>query len=287
MVLGSCTSLQVGAVIAVPVMGEVGSWLTTAVRLLLAAVILIIVTRPPVLSWTRGQWRRVVLYGVSLGGMNGTFYAAIDRIPLAIAVTIEFLGPLVLAAVLSRRVRDVFWVVVAAVAIAVLGFAKSPGSSTAATGGLDPVGVAFAFVSAGFWALYILAGKAVATEVKGQAPLAIAMLVGGALMVPLAAPNVGRVVEHPALLLALVVVALLSSVIPYSLELAALRRLPARVFGVLLSLEPVVAGIFGWLLLGQHLSVVQIPAMVTVLVASVATTLSGTPPDPVADDPAH
>lgn len=274
MVLGSCTSLQIGAAIAVPVMGEVGSWLTTAVRLLLASAILVVLTRPPLRAWSRGQWRRVVLYGVALGGMNGTFYAAIDRIPLAIAVTIEFLGPLVLAAVLSRRARDIAWVLVAAAAVAVLGFSKSPETS-ASDGGLDPVGVLFAFISAGFWAAYILAGKSVAAEVKGQAPLAIAMLVGGSLMVPLAAPSVGRLADQPVLLLSLVGVALLSSVIPYSLELAALRRLPARVFGVLLSLEPVVAGIFGWLLLGQHLSIVQIPAMVAVLAASVATTLSG------------
>lgn len=274
MVLGSCTSLQVGAAIAVPVMGEVGSWLTTAVRLLLAAVVLIIATRPRLGAWDKDQWRRIIFYGVALGGMNGTFYAAIDRIPLAIAVTIEFLGPLVLAAVLSRRARDIAWVVVAAAAIAVLGFAKSPESSSAAGSGLDPIGVMFAFISAGFWALYILAGKSVAGHVKGQAPLAIAMLVGGTLMVPLAAPSVGLLAAHPALLLSLVGVALLSSVIPYSLELAAMRRLPARVFGVLLSLEPVVAGIFGWLLLGQHLSAVQIPAMIAVLAASIATTQS-------------
>lgn len=274
MVLGSCTSLQVGAAIAVPVMGEVGSWLTTAVRLLFASAILIAVTRPQLRSWNRGQWRRILFYGLSLGGMNGSFYAAIDRIPLAIAVTIEFLGPLVLAAVLSRRVRDFCWVLVAAVAIAVLGLADSP------SGPLDPVGVAFAFVSALFWALYILAGKAVATKVRGQAPLAIAMLIGGAIMVPLAAPSLSNLTSRPKLLLPLVGVALLSSVIPYSLELAAMRQLPARVFGVLLSLEPVVAGIFGWLLLGQHLALIQVPAMIAVLAASIATTLSSPAPQP-------
>lgn len=280
MVLGSCTSLQLGATFALPVMGEVGSWLTTAARLMLASAILLILTRPRVRSWTRGQWRRVVVYGVSLGGMNSTFYAAIDRIPLAIAVTIEFIGPLVLAACLSRRIRDLAWVLLSAAAVAVLGLSEGPAGGT---GGLDPLGVMFALMSAGFWALYILAGKAVAAEGHGQGPLAVAMLVGGLLVLPLAVPGVGSLAAQPWLLAPLLGVALLSSVVPYSLELGALRRLPARLFGVLLSLEPVVAAIFGWLLLGQHLTPVQLLAMVAVLTASIATTLSAPPSESVGD----
>lgn len=283
MLIGSCTSLQLGASFALPVMGEVGSWLTTAARLLLASAILLILTRPRFSAWTRGQWRRVVVYGISLGGMNSTFYAAIDRIPLAIAVTIEFTGPLVLAACLSKRIRDLAWVLVAAAAVAVLGLSEGPAGGN---GGLDPIGVLFALMSACFWALYILAGKAVAAEVRGQGPLAVAMLVGGLLVVPLAVPGVEGLTAQPWLLAPLLGVAVLSSVVPYSLELGALRRLPARLFGVLLSLEPVVAAIFGWLLLGQHLTGVQILAMIAVLTASVVTTASAPQAEPTDDAPA-
>ncbi|MEZ5086522.1 MAG: EamA family transporter [Tessaracoccus sp.] len=279
MLLSSCVSLQLGAAVAVPVMGELGSWLTTAVRLLFAAAILTVLTRPAIRTWSGADWRRVVLYGVSLGGMNGTFYAAIARIPLGIGVTIEFLGPLVLAAVLSRRLRDIGWVLLAGGAVAVLGL-----SGHGQTGArLDPVGIGFALASAFFWAMYILAGKQVSAHVKGQGPLAVAMLVGGVLMLPFALPSAGLIVERPSFLLPLLVVALLSSVIPYSLELRALGSLNARTFGILLALEPVVAGIWGWLLLSQQLSPLQIAAMAAVLVASIATTVSERGPRPGGD----
>lgn len=272
MLIGSCTSLQLGAAVAVPVMAYAGSWLTSAARLLVAAAILLALTRPAVRSWRRGDWVRVVFYGVSLGGMNGTFYAAIDRIPLGIAVTIEFLGPLALAALLSRRLRDFGWVALAGAAVAVLGL-----SGHTDDGRLDPVGVGFALTSAFFWAMYILTGKQVAAQIKGQGPLAVAMLVGATMMIPLGAPSAGILSERPTLLLPLLAVALLSSVIPYSLELRALGRLSARTFGILLALEPVIAGLFGWLILHQHLTGVQLGAMAAVLAASVATTMSERP----------
>ena len=270
MLLSSCVSLQLGAAVAVPVMGELGSWLTTAARLLFAAVILAVLTRPAVRGWSGADWRRVVLYGVSLGGMNGTFYAAISRIPLGVAVTIEFLGPLVLAAVLSRRLRDLGWVLVAGAAVAVLGLAGHGSDGKP----LDPVGMVWALASAFFWALYILAGKQVAAHIKGQGPLAVGTLAGGLLMLPFAIPTAGLIVERPSFLLPLIAVALLSSVIPYSLELRALGRLNARTFGILLALEPVVPALWGWLLLSQHLTAIQLAAMAAVLAASVATTMS-------------
>lgn len=280
MLLSSCVSLQLGAAVAVPVMGELGSWLTTAARLMFAAAILMALTRPAIRSWSAADWRRVVLYGVSLGGMNGTFYAAISRIPLGVAVTIEFLGPLVLAAVLSRRLRDLGWVLLAGAAVAVLGLAGHGADGTP----LDPVGMAFALASAFFWALYILTGKQVAGHIKGQGPLAVGTLVGGVLMLPFAVPSAGLIVERPSFLLPLVAVAMLSSVIPYSLELRALGRLNARTFGILLALEPVVAAIWGWLLLDQHLTLIQSGAMVAVLAASIATTLSERSPRPSAEN---
>lgn len=269
MIIGSCTSLQLGAAIATPLLGELGPGLTTALRLLLAAIVLLAVARPRFWRWPRGGLRAVALFGLVMAGMNGCFYAALDRIPLGTAVTIEFIGPLALAAVLSRRLRDLAWVVLAAAAIAVLGL---EGESTG-SGPLDPIGVAFALAAGGFWALYILAGKRVGATVAGQGPLAVALLVGSVVIAPFGAGAVGDLVAQPALLLPIAGVALLSSLIPYSLEFAALRRLSSRAFGILLSLEPVIAALAGWALLGQSMSWIAVAAMTVVIVASIASTL--------------
>src|SRR6478609_6317572 len=184
MIVGSCTSLQLGAAIAAALLNDFGPGLTTATRLLFAAVLLLALTRPRVWRWPRGGARSVVGFGVVMAGMNGCFYAAIDRIPLGTAVTIEFLGPLVLAAVLSRRWRDLAWVLLAAGAVAALGLDGERAGATR----LDPLGVAFALAAAGFWALYILAGKRVGASVPGQGPLAVALLVGAAAVAPFGVP---------------------------------------------------------------------------------------------------
>src|ERR1700733_13926403 len=155
LVLGSCTSFQFGAALATrlfPVTGAVGA---TLLRLGLAAIVLLAITRPRVRGWSRAQWRSVVLYGVSLAGMNGFYYAALARLPLSAAVTIQFLGPLTLSAALSRRWRDGCWIVLALLGVLTLGLADRHGGG----GGLDPIGVALALVSAAFWALYIVAGS--------------------------------------------------------------------------------------------------------------------------------
>src|SRR3984885_13970547 len=155
LVLGSCTSFQFGAALATrlfPVTGAVGA---TLLRLGLAAIVLLAITRPRVRGWSRAQWRSVVLYGVSLAGMNGFYYAALARLPLSAAVTIQFLGPLTLSAALSRRWRDGAWIVLALLGVLTLGLADRHGGG----GGLDPIGVALALVSAAFWALYIVAGS--------------------------------------------------------------------------------------------------------------------------------
>lgn len=268
MIVGSCTSLQLGAVIATPLLHDFGPGLTTAARLLFAAVLLLAVARPRFWRWPRGGARSVVLFGIVMAGMNGCFYAAIDRIPLGTAVTIEFLGPLILAAALSRRWRDLAWVLLAAGAVAALGLDGQRVGAAA----LDPLGVAFALAAAGFWALYILAGKRVGASVPGQGPLAVALLVGAGAVAPFGVPALGGLVAAPAALLPLLAVALFSSLIPYSLEFAALRRLPPRVFGVLLSLEPVIAALAGWLLLGQAVSWIGAVAMGVVVAASIAST---------------
>ncbi|MEU2348412.1 EamA family transporter [Modestobacter sp. NPDC049651] len=272
MVLGSCTSLQVGAAFAAQLFPRVGPAGASLLRLGLAALVLLALARPRLGSWTRRQWTAVLAFGGSLVGMNGAFYAAIDRIPLGTAVTVEFLGPLVLAAVQSRRLRDLSWVALAAAGVAVLGLTDG-----GAGGGLDPVGVVFALVAGVFWALYILASARVGAAVPGQGGLAVAMGVAALLLVPLGATGAAHLSAAPHLVVVAVTMAVLASVVPYSLELAALRRLPTRVFGVLLSLEPAVATLAGWLMLGQGIGPVGLVAIGLVVLASVGSTLSARP----------
>lgn len=270
MVLGSCASLQFGAALAAhlfPVAGATGS---TFLRLGLAACVLLVIIRPAVRGWTRQQWVVVVLFGVCLAGMNGFFYAAISRIPLGIAVTIEFLGPLVLSAVLSRRCRDLAWVLLAASGVVALGWV---GDGSAAAG-LDPLGVVFVLIAAVFWAFYILLSARAGAAVPGQGGLAIAVTVAAVVVLPVGVHGAGQVVAQPHLLLIALAMSVLASVIPYTLELAALRRLPQRVFGILLSLEPVMATLAGWLLLSQEVGPVAAAAIALVVLASAGSTLS-------------
>ena len=276
LVLGSCTSFQFGAAMATHLFGVAGAPGTTLLRLGLAALVLLAVTRPRVRNWNRAQWRTVLIYGVSLAGMNGFYYAALARLPLSAAVTIQFLGPLTLAATLSRRWRDGSWIVLALIGVLTLGLADRHGGvgHGAAGHGLDPVGVALALVSAAFWALYIVTGSKATTAVPGRDGVAVAMTIGALVLVPFGALGAWHAVGRPQSMLLAFGVALMASVVPYSLEFAAMRRTPRRVFGILLSLDPALATLAGWLLLGQHSSPVAIAAVATVITASVGSTLS-------------
>jgi inner membrane transporter RhtA len=279
LVLGSCTSFQFGAALATrlfPVTGAVGA---TLLRLGLAAIVMLAITRPRVRGWSRAQWRSVLLYGVSLAGMNGFYYAALARLPLSAAVTIQFLGPLTLSAALSRRWRDGCWIVLALLGVLTLGLAdRHGGGSGSGSGGLDPVGVALALVSAAFWALYIVAGSRASAAVPGRSAVAVAMAVGALVLLPFGALGAWHVVGRPGPLLLAFGVAMLASVVPYTLEFAAMRRAPRRVFGILLSLDPALATLAGWLLLRQHSSPVAIAAVAVVITASVGSTLSAREP---------
>jgi inner membrane transporter RhtA len=272
LVLGSCTSFQFGAALAThlfPVTGPAGA---TLLRLGLAAVVLLAVTRPRVRDWRRAQWRPVLLYGISLAGMNAFYYAALARLPLSAAVTIQFLGPLTLAATLSRRWRDTGWIVLALLGVLTLGLADRHGSGTST--GLDPVGVVLALVSAAFWALYIMAGSRASAAVPGRGGLAVAMTTGALVLVPFGASGASHAAARPQTMLLALGVAVLASAVPYTMEFAAMRRVPQRVFGILLSLDPALATLAGWLLLGQHSSPVAIAAVAIVITASVGSTLS-------------
>jgi inner membrane transporter RhtA len=272
MVLGSCSSLQVGAALATHLFPAAGAPGATLLRLGLAAAVLLAVSRPHVKTWTREQWRAVLLFAVTLAGMNGFFYAAIARIPLGVAVTIEFLGPLALSVVLSRRARDLGWVLLALLGVGMLGWTGESGSGTS----LDVVGLVFVLIAAVFWALYILAGARASAAVPGRGGLAVAMVAATILLTPGGIRGAAHVVDRPSLLLVALGTALMASVVPYSLEFAAMRRLPKPTFGILLSLEPAVATLAGWLVLGQRVGPLAIVAILAVVSASIGSILAST-----------
>ncbi|MBT0773751.1 EamA family transporter [Kineosporia sp. J2-2] len=270
LVLGSCISLQFGAAFAAKLFPELGSWGTTVLRLGIAALVLLAITRPAVRRWNRDQWRATLALGLSLAGMNGFFYAAIERLPLGTAVAIEFLGPLTLAAVLTRKARDLTWV-----ALALGGMTLLAVESVTTDAYLDPLGALYALIAAMFWALYIQTGARVGILVPGTGGLAVALVIATFAVAPLGMPGAVQVVHAPHLLLIGAGTALLASVIPYTLELAALRRVPRNVFGILLSLEPVAATFIGWLLLSQSAGPFRLLAIGLVVAASVGSSLSG------------
>jgi inner membrane transporter RhtA len=246
---------------------DLGPAATSFLRVALAAVLLMAIWRPRVAGRSRSDLALAAAFGLCLSAMNFTFYLAIDRIPLGIAVTIEFVGPLTVAIVGSRRRLDGLWVVLAAAGILLL---------ARGGGGVTTAGVLLALLAGGFWAAYILLSARAGRAFKGGSGLAIAMAVGGLALAPVGIAGGGSDLLDPRLLAAGAGVALLSSAIPYSLELEALRRLPASVFGILMSLEPAMAALAGFIILGEDLAARQIVAIVLVAAASAGASLSAT-----------
>ena len=279
MVLGAAVSVQVGATAASALFPSVGAVGAAALRLLLAALVMAVAVRPRVLRWTRRQLLLSAAFGAVLAAMNTSFYAALTHIPLGVAVTCEFLGPLTLSALLTRRRRDLVWVVLALAGVVVLGL-----GGDGEGGALEPVGVLLALVAGACWAGYVLLSARVGAAVPGQGGLAVASVVAGALVLPLGAATAGADLLHAHVLLLGLAAAVMSSVLPYSLELVALRRLPERTFGVLLSLEPAIAALVGWLLLSQGLPATSVLAIAVVVVASAGATAAASrgqvPADP-------
>ena len=276
LVLCSVVSLQVGAALSSRLFDRIGPSGATLLRLGLAAVLLLGATRPGVRGWSRGQWRAVALLGVALAGMNGLFYEAVARLPLGIAVTVEFLGPLVLAAVLSRRGRELAWVGLALTGVAALGLTRSGDG-----GALSAAGLAFAAAAAAFWALYVLAGARVAAAEVGLGGLAVGTAIAALIVAPVGLASGGTALLSPSILGWGVLVALLASAIPYSCELTALTVLPRQAFSVLLALEPAAAAALGAILLGQVLTAVQGAAIAAVVAAGIGSTLAARPaPNP-------
>lgn len=268
---------EVGASISVLVFPHVGPLGMVALRLAFSAVVLVLVARPRLRGHGRRDWATVVGFGVVLGAMNALFYLAIDRIPLGIAVTIEVLGPLTLSVVLGRRPISWLWALLAAGGVVLLGGLNLER--------LDPVGVLFAALAGALWVGYILGSAATGRRFERLDGLAIAMVVGSVLLLPAGVITAGPAIVDPRWLGLGLAVALLSSAIPYALELLALRRLPESAFGVLMSLAPATAALAGFVLLGQSLTPFDIVAMGMVIAASAGAVLTAPPRAAVLDEP--
>ena len=252
---------EVGAALAVLLFPEVGPLGMVMLRLLFSAVLLMLIARPVLRGHSRDAWGAVAGFGLVLASMNGLFYLALERLPLGVTVTIEVLGPLVLSIVASRRVSAWLWALLALAGVVAL-----------AGGGwdsLDPIGVLFALGAAASWAFYILASARVGREFPRLDGLALAMSVGALIALPFGILSAGSALLRPELLALGAAVAVLSSTIPYALELIALRRLPAAAFAILLSLAPATAALAGWLLLGQDLVWLEVVGIALVITASI------------------
>jgi len=267
MVLGAAGSLQVGAAFAVTLFDEVGAAGAAFLRLAFAALVLWAIWRPRVRDHPARDLRVAAAFGTALGLMNWFIYESMARIPLGVAVTIEFAGPLLVAVLGSRRPLDGVWITLAVAGILLL---ADPGG-----GSIDGLGVAFALLAALCWMAYIHLSKRTGQVFPGGSGLALAMAVGALVVLPAGLIGGGGDLAAPGLLGSALVVALASSVLPYSLELEALRRLPAAVFGVLMSLAPAVAALAGWVVLDQALGARELLAIAMVVVASAGATLGG------------
>ena len=261
LVLGAIASVQIGSAIATKLFGQVGPSGAVLLRLLFASIVLLGVWRPRLHGRARRELGLAAVFGVVLALMNLSFYAAIDRIPLGIAVTIEFVGPLAVAVAGSRRPIDVLWIVLAAGGIVAL----TQGDAH----GLNALGVAFAVLAGAFWAAYILLNARVGRAFERGTGLTVAMCIAALVALPFGVVDGGgHLLELRSLALG-AGVGMLSSAIPYSFEQEALRRIAPSVFGVLMSLEPAVAALAGLIILGQSLGARAVAGIALVVIASV------------------
>ncbi len=267
LVLLAGVSVQLGSAVALHLFVTLGPGGAALLRVGFAAIVLLGLWRPDVRGYSSRDLAMAALFGLTTAAMNLSFYLALDRIPLGVAVTLEFAGPLGVAVVGSRRLFDLIWVLLAAVGIVLL----APWGGL----GLDPLGAAFALLAGMFWAGYILLSSRVGGIFTGGRGLALALSVGGVALLPIGIPGAGAHLLQPYLLLGGLAVALLSGVVPYSLELEALRSLPTRVFGILMSLEPAIAATIGFLVLRQALGLRAVLALALVSVASFGASRSG------------
>jgi inner membrane transporter RhtA len=267
MIVGTSITIQLSGTLAYGLFDQLGATGVSAMRFALASVFLLVGVRPSLRGRTRATWRAIVLYGLSLAALNIGFFQAIDRIPLGIAVTLAFAGPVVMSIVASRRASDVAWALLAGAGVAVLGGLDRPDSV---------VGVVFGLATGAAWVGVAYAGRAIGQRTERIDGLALAVPVAAMITVPLGAPHLGDVDAH-ALGIG-VVIAVVGLILPFALEIEGLRRLEPRVVAVLYSIDPAVAAIAGLVFLGQRLTVGQWLAMGAVMVASVAAVGRGQAP---------
>jgi inner membrane transporter RhtA len=264
-------SFQIGATFAKQLIPAIGAPGTTALRLGFSSLLLVVLQRPWRSMPSRSAWPVVLAYGVSLGAMNSVFYLALSRIPLGIAVAIEFVGPLAVAVFASRRRLDYLWVGLAASGLSLLLPITHSGAA------LDPIGVLYALAAGVGWALYIVFGQK-AGQAHGPSASTWGLMVAALLAVPVGVADAGARLFDPSILPFGVGVAIFSSALPYTLEMIALRRLSTKAFGTLMSFEPAIAAIAGVVLLHERLTLTQWTAIGAIILASVGA---------VAGEPAH
>ncbi|MET8980681.1 EamA family transporter [Streptomyces sp. NPDC004539] len=260
LVLAGGVSVQFGGALSVLLMPRAGALGVVTLRLVVAATVLLLICRPRLRGHSRADWGTVIVFGVTMSAMNGLFYQAVARIPLGPAVTLEVLGPLALSVLASRRALNAVWAALALAGVFLLG-----GGSFDS---LDPVGVAFALSAGAAWASYIVFSARTGRRFPQADGLALAMAVGAVLFLPLGIAEAGTKLLDPVTLGLGAAVAMLSSVLPYTLELLALRRLPASTFAILMSLEPAIASAAGFFILDQTLTTLQALAIALVIGAS-------------------
>jgi inner membrane transporter RhtA len=259
--IAAMVCFQLGAVIAKGMFPVVGAAGTTALRMALASLMLLAAWRPWRMRLSARELRVIVAYGLAMGCMNFCFYLSLRSIPLGIAVALEFAGPLALAMAASRRAVDFVWILMAAIGLLAL-LPLGLGSKA-----LDTAGVGYALAAGACWALYIYFGRKAGARHGGQTT-ALGMVVGAVVIVPIGAVQAGGQLLSPAILPAALAVALLSSALPYSLEMLAMPRLPTRTVGVLMSLDPALGALSGLCFLGERLSWIQWVAIASIMVAS-------------------
>ncbi len=266
LVLLGIVSVQLGASFAKDLFDLVTPTGMVWLRMAASALVVGLVARPTLRGRSRADWYLVLAFGVALGVMNWSFYQSMSRIPLGIAVTIEFIGPLALAVVLSRRLRDLLWVALAAVGILLLGV--QPGEVTLP-------GVLFALLAGAMWAAYILLNARTGSRWPGLDGLAVASVVSALLLAPFAVTDAGDQLLDPRVLALGFLVGLLSSVVPYSAETVALRTIKPSAFSILMSMEPAAAALTAMVVLGEFLTAWQWLAVACVVVASIGATRGG------------
>lgn len=267
LLLIAMASIQSGASLAKSMFPIVGAQGTTALRLIFASVIMLLLLRPWRAKLTAKSLRTVIIYGMALGGMNFLFYMSLRSVPLGIAVALEFTGPLALAIYASRRAVDFLWIALAVTGLLLL----IPVGE--ASQGIDPLGAAYALGAGICWALYILFGQKAGAD-NGVQTAALGVMIAALFVAPIGIVHAGAALLTPSLIPVAIAVALLSTALPYTLEMVALTRMPTRTFGTLMSIEPAIGALSGLLFLHEYLTLSQWMAIMCIILASVGATMT-------------